>query len=205
MVGKTVCYHHGGKSLVGPALPQFTEGRYSKYLPTRLLERYHESAADEEMLALREEIALIDSRLGDVLGRVETGESSKIWSDLKDAYSEMQAANQAGDGAAVRAYLVAIGDLIRRGHGDWAAWADVRALVRDRKALVESERKRLVEAQQVVAVDQAMALLALLVDSVRRHVTDEHAVRAIAAEYARLTGIPDTVPALPGGENGSPR
>src|SRR3954465_9212974 len=76
------CRMHGGKSLAGPASPSFTTGRHSKYLPRRLLARYQEMAHDAELLALRDEIALIDARIADVLGRVESGESSRIWREL---------------------------------------------------------------------------------------------------------------------------
>src|SRR4051812_28697546 len=76
------CRMHGGKSLSGPASPTFTTGRHSKYLPARLLARYQEMTQDAELLALRDEIALIDARISDVLQRVERGESSRIWREL---------------------------------------------------------------------------------------------------------------------------
>jgi hypothetical protein len=40
-----------------------------------------------------------------------------------------------------------------------AAWADIRACLEQRRRLVESERKRLVEMQQMIGVDEAMLLV----------------------------------------------
>jgi hypothetical protein len=181
---------HGGKSPVGPASATFKDGRYSRILPARLLARYHEATQDQELLALRSEVALIDSRLSDVLGRVDTGESSRVWKALGDAYAKLKTAQRIGDEVGERYAIATLGNLIVSAHADWAAWADVRQLVQERKALVESERKYMSEAQSMIAVDQAMATMGLLVDAVRRHVTDQDALRAITDEFARLTSVP---------------
>src|SRR5262245_19691930 len=77
------CSKHGGKSLVGPAAPGFRHGRYSKLLPVQLAARFDEAKADPELLGLRDEIALVDARIADVLERMERGESSKTWSNLQ--------------------------------------------------------------------------------------------------------------------------
>lgn len=189
MIGKSVCYIHGGKTPIGPALPQYQNGRYSRYLPERMLDRYHEAEADSELLALRAEVALIDSRLLDVLQRVDTGESSRIWSQLRDAVTNLETAQLIEDQVAIRFAVASIKKLVNAGVADWAAWSDVRTLIQERKGLVESERKRLVEAQRMIAVDQAMSVMALLIEAVRRHVPDAVALRAITDEWSRLTGV----------------
>jgi hypothetical protein len=81
-----LCYMHGGATPSGMALPQTTTGRYSKHLPTRMGERYQQALADSELLAMREEVAVIDARLADVLGRVDTGESGHVWATLGKAW-----------------------------------------------------------------------------------------------------------------------
>lgn len=179
---------HGGRSLVGPALPGWIDGRRSKYLPKRLLADYHASLNDPEKLALDAELAVIDARMNDVLSRVDSGESSRLWGELRATYKELETARKIGDTAGLQLALLALGDLIKAGHADWAAWADVRSLIRERKGLVESERKRLVEMQQVIAVDQAMALMAQLIDAVRE-VADDRTLRAVTDRFVRITGI----------------
>jgi Spy/CpxP family protein refolding chaperone len=178
---------HGGKTPQGFALPQTTNGRYSKHLPTRMLATYDAAQADPDLLALNAEIALIDARLSDVLGRVDTGESGHIWQELKATYKELQDANRASDTQAARVALTEIGSLITRGHLDYAAWADVRTLIEQRRKLVESERKRLSEMQQMITSEQAMLLIARLYDSVTQHVSDRAVLAAIAADLGGLT------------------
>lgn len=179
---------HGGKSLAGPASGSFKHGRYSRYLPERLLARYHESEADPEKLALDAELAVIDARLAEVLQRVDSGETGSLWTELRTKWHVMEQALASGD-AAFGPAMQEVGTLISRGHADRIAWNDVVTLIRERTKLVESERKRRVEMQQMVSVEHATALLALLVDAVRQHVQDDEALRAVQSEYARLTGV----------------
>ena len=188
MHGKTVCYHHGGKTPRGHALPQTTHGRYSKDLPTRLAARYQASQTDPDLLNLNAEIALMDARLADLLRRVDTGESGQLWRDLKATYTAMEDAQRAKDFAAVARLLSELGALIRHGHSDYAAWADVRTLVDQRRRLVEAERKRLTEMQQLITAEQAMMLVTRLSSAVRRHVDDPRVLAAISAELGGVVG-----------------
>lgn len=197
VAGKRVCTVHGGLTPSGPASPHWKDGGRSKYLPKRLLDDYQASLDNPDKLVLDEDIALIDARLSDVLRRVDSGESGQVWRDLREAKREYEAAQRARDTAAVAVAVNTIMDLISRGTHDSAAWAEVTGLIERRRKLVESERKRLVEAQQLVHRDQAAALLGLLVDAVRRHVRDDATLRAITNEYARLTGLGSGAAAVP--------
>lgn len=180
------CYMHGGKTPAGPALPQFHTGKYSKFLPARLTERYGEALTDSNLLALREEVSLLDARLADVLGRVDTGESGALWKAVDGAFRLYQTFKGIDPVKELRAFA----DLeaaIQAGIADYAAWGEVLILIEQRRKLVESERKRLVEMQQMITTEQAMTLLAVVVDTVRRHVTDRVALAAISAELVQLT------------------
>jgi hypothetical protein len=187
--GNGRCRMHNGRAAAGIAVPTYKHGRYSKYLPTRLVERYHESANDSELLALREEVALIDSRLVDLVRRVDSGEAGELWRSLSAENSALDAARRTGDQAGVLAAIQSIQTLIRRGMGDYAAWDEIVRLVDQRRKLVESERKRLVEMQQLITSDQAMTLLAAVQVSIKTHVSDPMILRAIADDMRRLASM----------------
>ena len=189
------CRMHGGTQARGLAHHSTKTGRYSKHLPTRMLANYEQSQKDAELLNLREDIALLDARLSDVLARVDSGESGKVWKELKDAYKALQQANKAQDMMAASEALAEIGSLITHGHLDYAAWADVRTLLEQRRKLVESERKRLVEMQQMMTAGQAQLLIARLYDVVTQHVSDRSTVAAIGAALQTLAGAGPAVPA----------
>jgi hypothetical protein len=190
--GRTVCASHGGRSPRGIASPHWITGRYSKVLPARLVARYTDAQADHDLLALREEIALLDTRLAEVLQRLDSGESGAIWVALQAAYREYQKADAACKLAEREDAQAKLHDLIAQGLADYAVWSDVRTLIQERRALVESERKRMVEMQQYVTVERVLTLVSALTASVKRHVQDYGALRAISNDLeALLHGHPE--------------
>ncbi len=177
---------HGGSSPVGLANGNFRHGRYSRAIPARLFERFAIGASDPELLSLRNEIALVDARIEDVLGRVDCGEAGCLWRDLRAAYVRMTKAQAGGDIAAGSQALVEIGGLIQRGAADDAAWDDLGRWIEKRRKLTESEAKRLVALRLVITAEEAMALIAALEAIVKKHVSDRQALRAIAADLYEL-------------------
>lgn len=80
------CRFHGGLSLVGPASGTFKHGRYSKLLPKGLAAHYSAARSDRELLGLREEIALVDARMMQLLEQASTSRRRdvgvKAWKTL---------------------------------------------------------------------------------------------------------------------------
>lgn len=180
------CNLHGGKSLAALASPATKHGRYSKYLPARLLGRYQEALDDEALLHLHEEIALLDARLAELVERVDAAESGRAWAELAFAWQDV--ANSRGDAILFASAVAKLGHIIERGNTDYAAWQEVADLVERRRKLAESERKRHIEMQTSIRVDQAMLLVQSLVASVREHVTDRNILAALQADILRIIG-----------------
>jgi hypothetical protein len=184
--GREDCHIHGGKTPRGLALPQTTHGRYSKHLPTRMAARYQEAQADPELLVLRDEIALLDSRLSDVLSRVDSGESGATWAEVGKTWEAFLAQRASGDVPKMREALEAHAAAIKQGRADYAAWAEIGQLLDRRARFVESERRRYVEMQQMVSVEQAMLFLGAVTDAIRRHVSDRDTLAALGRELELL-------------------
>lgn len=191
------CRIHGGMTPAGIALPQTASGRYSRHLPTRMIDKYEAAKNDPELLVMRDEVALLDSRLADVLGRVDSGESGKAWALLKSLFADYRKAKTGPDKAIA---LSQIEDTIRDGLDDYAAWAEIGQILDRRARFVESERRRYVEMQQMVALDQALLLLGAVTDAIRRHVPDRDTRAALGRELERLADLQPVQPrALPAG------
>lgn len=183
------CRIHGGTSLAGIAAPTFKTGRYSKYLPSRLVSRYEAAASDPELLALRDDIGLLDTRIAQVVSSLDTGESADAWSSLLALWQQLdqdmsRLLDEGETPETMERTVAALGDTIRNGFSQGYVWNEIRGLLKERMELVASERKRLVEMQQYVTAEQAMNFVGAVMASVRRNVSDRSALAAIASDVA---------------------
>jgi hypothetical protein len=188
VTGYKVCQVHGGKTPRGVASPHYKTGRYSKVLPARLAARYIESQADPRLLELRDDISLLDARLEDLLARVDTGESGALWGKLLTAKTELASISGTSAEATLKrqALMGYILDLITKGHADHQAWRELGGVLEQRRKLVESERKRLVEMQQVVTSERMVILIGQMVTIIKEHVHDRGILQAISGSIYAL-------------------
>jgi len=184
--GKTVCRLHGGATPCGGGSPHWKHGRYSKALPAHLLQRYEEGRHDGELLALRDEVALVDTRIDELLKKVDTGESGDRWALLRQAARELERANRQGDMNALDAALDRMTGVIQQGLENAEVWEEIIRLLEHRRRLAESEHRRLISLRQILTAEEAVTLLAMVADTVRRHITDRDALTAISDDLALL-------------------
>lgn len=175
--GRDRCNLHGGKTPRGAGLPQTRHGRYSRDLPARLGERYEEGLVDEELYDLRAETAVVQARIGDLLRRVDSGESGHLWAALVNVWPKYLAALRKKDEEEAGEYRQYIDQLIHNGAGDYQAWVEVMAAMENKRKLADAARKREMDLGLMVSATQIGALILAMVDifrgNVRRHVSDE--------------------------------
>lgn len=203
------CYVHGGTTPKGIDSPHFKHGRHTN-LPQRLIEQFERSIGDPELLNMTADIGLIDTRIDDLLKRVDSGESGRIYDMLRQQHDTLLKARRGAArtrdekekeqyNATAAEALNQIGYLIQRGQGDYQAWNELTNLLEQRRRLVESERKRLLDLQQVVTVKQFIEAMIFIGSSIREHVTDKHARFAITTDIQRIlsnsagTGLPSVI------------
>lgn len=139
------------------------------------------------MLALRDEIALVEARLNDLLGQLGTGESGEAWEELQELCWDMQSAVVEENHIEAKAILREISEIVQGGLADQAIWHEVYELLERRRRLTESERKRLVNMHQIITVERAMVLIHNLQRAVIENVSNPDERMAIAAEFRDLT------------------
>jgi len=181
------CRYHGGASPGGLAASNFKHGRYSRYLPGRIAERYQEALQDDELLSMRDEVALLDTRLAELVRELEAGDSRDLWDDLHSIYQGMVRARQRGKTRDMARAIIEIGELIERGAGKWATWDAIGELMEQRRKLVESERRRMLDLQQYVTAERVMLLITAIVNVVARYVDDKRTLGRIAADVRELS------------------
>lgn len=173
--GRPRCELHGGLTPMGLDLPQTTNARRSKYLPAQLRERYEAFAADPKAVGLGEDLALLETRLTQLLVRLEDGESESGWKRARDAFTDLRGAMAEGDSGGVRSAMQRLQGAFAAATGVDATWRDVRELLQERRLLSESERRRMVDLHQMITVEELMLFMAKLTSIIQAEVTDSGA------------------------------
>lgn len=186
--GATRCKLHGGATPRGVASPQFKHGRYSKDLPTKLAARFQEAQSDPKLLELRDEVALLDSRIAELLEKLPTGESQSNWADAQEVFKQLQSALTLGDAPGVKNSMGAMAQIFAR-TDDSEVWQEVYSCIEQRRKLVESERKHMVQMEQLLTLSEVMTLGSALLASVKAHVQDRDALASISTEFSRLMEV----------------
>lgn len=187
--GRNVCRFHGGKTLQGLAAPGLKHGRYSKYLPARLLEIYQESKDNPDLLDLSGDISLVDARLSDLLKRVDSGESGEAWQLAREAQKALNDGLNKGDIALARMALSDLEGVIKRGLSDYRAWREIGELLDRRERLVRSQRKSEVEAGELIPKAEVRLLTSYLLRAVTENVKDPETLAAISASFRNIAMV----------------
>jgi len=171
--GRTRCKFHGGRVPTGQGNGAFRHGRYSRELPIRLQPVYAKAITDPTILALIDEIGVLNARLVDLFRKVDTGESSHLWRLLHESWQTFTTARSQGDTPAMAAALQAHEQTLNRGMADTAAWRDIQLTIEQIRKLVETEHKQRVARRQLMAVERVLLLLTQVEDIVMRHIREQ--------------------------------
>jgi len=162
-------------------------------MPGRLLEKYQEALSDPDLRKIDTDLALVESRLADLLTRVDTGEAGELWNKARRANDEIRKALNNENYGSVVQYSTELDRLIGEGIGDYQAWDQIKDLIEQRRKLLDSEAKQLTAMGQMITAMQAMTLVAALVQTVKRYVTDRDILAAIQNDIVRLTNMPEVI------------
>jgi len=184
--GSSKCQVHGGVTPRGIASPHFKTGRYSKAMPARLMERFNAALDDPDLLNLSSEIALVQARIEELVGRLDSAESGAVWHDLRETWKDFKRAQKDGNKLEVPRLLDDIDSLIRRGYGDHAVFNELGNNLELLRKLTESRRKHLIEMNYVVKLEEFGLFLSALKDSLLRHVHDRKVLSAIQNDITDL-------------------
>ncbi len=183
VTGMEVCRHHGGKSLRGFAVPHFKTGAQSKYhyLPERLSEKVGEFLSDPELVELRENIAVYDSRLTELYSQLGESEPAAVWNELASLYGRWQSSESAEKGdEARRAFETLLNEGASEQSKSARVWDKIIELTEQRRKLVESESKRLKDQQQIITGEQFLTFIQFVLSVIKENVTDRQQLNRIS-------------------------
>lgn len=186
------CKAHGGSTPRGVDHPMHRGRGWTKDIPARLAEKFQAALEDPDILALNNELALLDVRIGDVLGKLDLQESESAWSRLQVAWSALRAElrfpSPDQDVVAEKAELI---DRIVQDHQTEAeVWKEVRSLIHDRRMVTETERKRMEFLEANVSAKQMAAFLGATKLAILEEVSDPEERMKLAIRLQNLLNKP---------------
>lgn len=185
------CMQHSEREIkaLAKANPRGGYRRHIGKLPPRLLDLNQ----DDDLYGLEAEIRLVDARIGDLLEKLPEASLLDSLNEISTQLAAIQTALDdidSGDLGIGKAVLLqtfrdlqgTIGSLT----DDRRIWNDIVKFADSRRKLVESERARVLEAQQIITQRQATSMLTHILEIIHRHVTDRTAKASIAADIEKL-------------------
>lgn len=185
--GNNRCRFHGGKSPRGIASARFQSGRYSRYLPEGLLEKYQQALADPDLLALTDEIAVLQANASKLMEQLDKGgDTFGLWKQLQQTQAELQNARAAGDAVKMAYWLTEQDSLIRQGVSQAARLRDLWDVFERIRRMSESEQKRRVALRDYMTSEQVMVFVAAVTDLIKQHVDDKNTLRQLSTGLTQL-------------------
>lgn len=164
------------------------QGRHQRTLPVSFLRRYEEAMNDPNLIELRSEISLLDVRIHELIEHVKEGENTRFWTELHTVWTKFMHAIRTNDTQKQNELLLILNQIVINGASEREAWQDITSLVEKRRKLVETETRRLVQANQMITVEQAMYLLTLTIGALQEAVflyADQTTARHILEDAKR--------------------
>jgi len=199
VTGSKRCKLHGGKSLVGPAHPSYTTGKYStKWIPANLVEFVEGLSNDEDLLSGLEELRVLKGRFWQLFAR-QAG--INVFEALAKAWGEFERAMKLPDSDPdkqdkTQASLGELNKLIKTGGNEGKRFEEIYRLGQQLVMMQESERRRRTDAQNILTADQAMVFVSKVMNSITKHVkenadttTARLILAGITADIVGLVGV----------------
>jgi hypothetical protein len=185
------CRRHKGTASKGVLNPLIKTGRYSLDLPTRVLGRYEAALADPELLSVRDDIALLQGAVTDLMAELKEAENRPDLDQILGTVEKMAAEWQGWDWTKMNAELQRLKEMIVGRQSQRQAMREIRELIREKAALVAQENRLLADRQQLITVEQYLLGMRALGSAVRRLIDDPVTLRSIDTEFRRLASVPD--------------
>lgn len=199
VLGRKYCRKHGGKHLRGPASPHWKGGISLRdkdglgiliNLPDKLRAEAEALQADQEILGLRNAIALLKAREAELCRRLS---DDTPWVQATKIISFLQIKIAENDLEAVKRGVERLGILAQAGNTTEDTWVELRQLWQEEAKLYLAEQKRKESLSTTIAASDAIRLVGAFIGSLRKHTFEQlegrEARKLIAKIYTDIVAM----------------
>jgi len=197
--GKQYCRFHGGARKVGAQVHVFKDGKYSKYMPEKLRERYEGFLGNEALKSVEHELALLNTRISQLTEVEDEDFGRRTFYEFFDVWVKIMAAVRDGRRHDQVTLFAEMNDLMNNRDRHETVWADIERISGTVSRLVAVEQKLQEQQRTSITIEQALTILTAMVNSVRQEslqyadpTTAQRIIDGTTRTYARLIGVSET-------------
>src|SRR5262249_47729601 len=127
------------------------------HLPKEIGEHYQAALHDEQLVSLREQLALLEARMLEVAGKLKEAKIPPCEEALIALDRLLKADGPGATDDALRELQAVLREGRDAGRFQQSAWAAIRALIQEKIKTAAAEWKRLSDLQGLITVEQALA------------------------------------------------
>jgi len=136
-----------------------SSGRYSRNVSGQLKQDYERLLADETLLNLADEIAMLQTIYGNKLEEIQAGGAEHNWQKMASLWEDFMQAVVNGDSATQTRLVYEVDELITKHAQQTIGIKEVQSLSESLRRLVESESKRRVQNETLIGVENVMLII----------------------------------------------
>ncbi len=184
--GKKRCRLHGGLSPSGNASPNYKTGKYSRYLPTDLRQRYAEFCRDRRGNDLQDEISLVTTHIANLIEQTHLKRSVSGVATIQKLFKDLVAAAKSQDLESVAKLDDRMTQALATEGNRAQLWNTIMDRIETRRRLVDTQRKYDIEMGRMLSINEAQEFMAGMCSIIKtvceQHINDRGLAQTILRE-----------------------
>lgn len=168
MTDRAVCRMHGGKTPRGKDSPHYKHGGRSKdILESKIGEKFSAMLADEQLLSLRDNVAVGYVRVSELVAELDKGGVPDL-PRLQALHRQMLAAIRGEDSVALSAAIGEFGAHVNSAAARDRAWKEIFRTQEQIRRQTMTEKRIMTDAEHMVPVDVVLKLAQVIALEIRQ-------------------------------------
>ncbi len=180
-MGNGKCAVHGGKVKRGSEHPNYKGAGYSQHLPTRMQERFEESASGpgNDRRNLDQDLDLIYTRITELFERIDIAVSETFVDEVGTIAGRLDIALQGGNPNKVAELMAQLLAMVADTRQDFLVWGEIVSLLEQRRKTMDSIGRLEERAGRMVHVSRVLILTGAIGLIIKEEVTGEAFARYV--------------------------
>ena len=166
-----------------------TTGASSSFPLTRLASKYRQMKTDGRILSNRQAIDVVDTRIIQLLERVDVDDAPDRMKRLVDLWTEFTEAHDSGRTVEESQTRARLAKEFEKAYHDYEAWNQIFEALDVHRKMVDSEIKIAIQIKAIITVEDAYEMNAKMLAVTMRVIGDDpKKLKQVQYEYAKLIG-----------------